>query len=380
MVIAASWSRSLDDYSDNYIDDSIIQAGSSYAIARGINGIVSVLQTSTIEAEVGVGASIEIGEILDPINDLIERFSSVMSMALGSLVLQKILLVISEHSIFKVTMTILGIIVSIALVLGKPSATAFASRLFAILFFVRFSLVFVVALNSVVDDMFISEKITTGSEELNQFKTEVSQIENSDGISETDLSGYKENIRQDNLEIDEINATILPSIKTELSNEKEQLANAEKDLEKVRSKVGWLARLNPLKKDRDVVQAERRVENHKTKIKMLKTSIETKVRRMKQLRQEIEFSENRLTGKPVGTWETIKSKMPSIGGLKKSLSPSVIGDNITNNVSNVINLSMLFILKTILIPLGFFFVFIKAVKGLWDADVNSFLLHDKKSG
>ena len=94
LLIILSWIGALDKYSDNYTRKSIYEAGSTYAVARGINAIVSVLQSSTVTTGVGVEGSMTIGEVLDPMNDLIERFSKVMTVVLSSLVLQKILLVI----------------------------------------------------------------------------------------------------------------------------------------------------------------------------------------------------------------------------------------------------------------------------------------------
>ena len=49
-----------------------------FGTARVINGVVSVLQEAEVGAKLGVGVSMQPGQILDPLNDLIERFSLVM--------------------------------------------------------------------------------------------------------------------------------------------------------------------------------------------------------------------------------------------------------------------------------------------------------------
>lgn len=56
-----------------------------FAIARGINGVISVIQSAEVGFSFAVSASLAPGEILDPINDLIERFSLVMLVASASL-------------------------------------------------------------------------------------------------------------------------------------------------------------------------------------------------------------------------------------------------------------------------------------------------------
>ncbi len=78
--------------SEARVDDALIQGFAVYAGARAINAVVSVLQTGEINAGLGVGGSLAIGEILDPLNDLIERFSVVLMICLMSLGIQKMAL------------------------------------------------------------------------------------------------------------------------------------------------------------------------------------------------------------------------------------------------------------------------------------------------
>lgn len=376
VVIVVSWVGVLDEYSDNYTNDSILEAGVSYAIARGINGIVSVLQTSTVQAGVGLSGSIAFGEVLDPINDLIERFSHVMSLALGSLVFQKILLGVSAHGVFKLLIGVSGLTLIAAFLFKNIAVIAWASKLFIILIFVRFALVMVVSFNSIVDTVFISEQITSGAEELSEFRDDVVQLKNNSGKLEIDHLAYEESIRNDRLNIVEINEAILPSIKLELEDENERLLEEEAALEEIH--VGWLGRLNPFNKNKKLDEAKRRVSSCKQNVEKLKKRIKVNENNVEQLRQEIEDNEKRLAGEPVGTWDKFKHKLPSIGGLKRSLDLDVIEENLTETVNNIFHLSVLFILKTILIPIAFFFVFIKGVKGIWKADLISIISDEEK--
>ena len=66
--------------------------------AKIINAGVSVLQS----AEVGpVVASINPDEILDPLNDAVERLSGILVWAIGSLFLQQIVLEVAAGPVFK---------------------------------------------------------------------------------------------------------------------------------------------------------------------------------------------------------------------------------------------------------------------------------------
>ena len=96
LMVTLSSTRVLDDYVDDYTTDSLKNAALTYATARGINALVSMMQSSEIEAGVGiVSGSMTIGELLDPLNDMIERFSTVMTWVLASLAAQKVLLLLA---------------------------------------------------------------------------------------------------------------------------------------------------------------------------------------------------------------------------------------------------------------------------------------------
>ena len=94
-VVAASiaWSGVADTASDGYADEAFKRALVTFAVARTLNGVISVAQGTEVAVEPGgVGVNFTVGQILDPINDLVEQFSSVMLVAASSLGLQKILL------------------------------------------------------------------------------------------------------------------------------------------------------------------------------------------------------------------------------------------------------------------------------------------------
>ena len=83
----------MDRHAENYIEKTMARSAFVFAVVRGLNGIVSVVQGTEIAVSpAGVGLNISIGEILDPINDLAERFSWVMLASTSSLGIQRILL------------------------------------------------------------------------------------------------------------------------------------------------------------------------------------------------------------------------------------------------------------------------------------------------
>ena len=68
----------------------------TFALARTINGVISVVQGTEVALQpAGVGVTLTPGEILDPVNDLVERFSWIMMGGTISLGIQNVLLDVS---------------------------------------------------------------------------------------------------------------------------------------------------------------------------------------------------------------------------------------------------------------------------------------------
>ena len=93
-----SFHGTLDDLAFSKLDELTKQSIALLAVSRGINGIVSVLQSIEFGAIV---SSVQIGQVLDPIDDAAERLSVALMWAIGSLFLQDILLKIASGWMLK---------------------------------------------------------------------------------------------------------------------------------------------------------------------------------------------------------------------------------------------------------------------------------------
>ncbi len=105
----------LDTKTDTYFNDALTKAGLAYATCRAVNASVSVVKGSTLQLEpAGVGVSLAVGQVLDPIDDMTERLSSVLVTAITSLGVQKLSYEIGvtlAPQIFAVFLLILSILV-----------------------------------------------------------------------------------------------------------------------------------------------------------------------------------------------------------------------------------------------------------------------------
>src|SRR5690606_10402997 len=118
-----------------------------------------------------------IGEVLDPVNDLIERFSDIILLALGSLALQKILLAVVSHTMFNILLSIVAICTGLSLFLGSPKLLSALLRAFLVIAFFRFSLGLVVLANSWVDSTFLDAADQQRHVAMEKFQGELRQID-----------------------------------------------------------------------------------------------------------------------------------------------------------------------------------------------------------
>jgi hypothetical protein len=181
LMVGLSSTRVLDDYVDDYTTSSIKNAALTYATARGINALVSMMQSSEVEAGIGVvSGSLTIGELLDPLNDMIERFSTVMTWVLASLAAQKVLLLLASHELFLYLVAVLGISALLLLFNASPRAQAPVFKAFLVVVFIRFALGLAVALNSGVDYLFLDQQLQANDAGIENFQSNIIGIESDD--------------------------------------------------------------------------------------------------------------------------------------------------------------------------------------------------------
>lgn len=63
---------------NEYFNTNMKRTAIAFAISRGINALVSFLQDADLQLGLGITAQFSPGEILDPLNDMVERFSWLM--------------------------------------------------------------------------------------------------------------------------------------------------------------------------------------------------------------------------------------------------------------------------------------------------------------
>ncbi len=177
---AIAFSSIADDTGRRYADEAFTNALVTFAVARTLNGVISVAQGTELALEPGgVGVILTLGQILDPINDLVERFSAVMLVATSSIGLQNVLLRISAWQ--GLTLALAGASCFTLLALWWPGSRTMGIRRVAVrillaTIFLRFAVPTLVIGTTVVFDQFLAEDQIVATAALETTRDEIEAI------------------------------------------------------------------------------------------------------------------------------------------------------------------------------------------------------------
>ena len=110
LVLAGAWLRPLDGAATRYVDAGLQRALASFAAARALNAVISVAQGTEVAVQPGgVGVTFTPGQALDPINDLVEQFSTLMLAASVSFGVQRALVGVGAYWAVSLLLTLVAL-------------------------------------------------------------------------------------------------------------------------------------------------------------------------------------------------------------------------------------------------------------------------------
>ena len=147
-----SITKIFDSYGFTYTDESFERSLYAFGIAKTLNGAISIMQGTEVALEpAGIGVILTPGQILDPINDLVERFSWVMLLSATSLGIQKVLIGMFSSTIFSSTVAVALCIVAFSLWRSSYFSAKLKNILYRIVMFI-FILRFVIPSMAIAND------------------------------------------------------------------------------------------------------------------------------------------------------------------------------------------------------------------------------------
>jgi uncharacterized membrane protein len=181
-IISLSWSGQLDHAARSATLDNFQRALAVAAIARGFNGVISVAQgTEVAIAPVGVGVTLTLGEILDPLNDLVERFSALALIASVALGLQLTLSEIFASPWLSGVLSVAAL-AYLALLWRAPhhlqqTSALWLGKFLGLIIFLRFMLAVMLLATHLLDTYFLDARQNEAMDNLSYTKTHIQNLQ-----------------------------------------------------------------------------------------------------------------------------------------------------------------------------------------------------------
>lgn len=182
LVLAAALSLSpvVDQRAEDNYASLFQRALVTFALARTLNGVISVVQGTELALQpAGVGVTLTPGEILDPVNDLVERFSWIMLGATVSLGIQQVLLEVSAWWLIQVAVAVLAAWLILLFVVDRPREDKHwqvLTRVFLVALFLRFAVPLTLIANDIVYQQFLEQRYEQATEVVSDAGEEIGRI------------------------------------------------------------------------------------------------------------------------------------------------------------------------------------------------------------
>lgn len=189
LAITFNLNQAFDTSSKHYIDNAFNRALITFGIAKTLNGVISVAQGTEVAIQpAGIGINLTPGQILDPVNDLVERFSWIMLASTTSLGIQKVFLSMSiwpNFSYFFVFIITLGLL----LLFTKKyiQMRIFVLRASLLFIVLRFAVPLTGLANEFIYQVFLENEYTASSEQLETTAFEIGQLNETEQLSQPDI-------------------------------------------------------------------------------------------------------------------------------------------------------------------------------------------------
>ena len=358
VLIAVSFGGGLDRLAQEVVADSVTENVGIYATSKVINGLVSMLQTSQVK--VPLLASVELGQMLDPVNDAVERLASVLVWAIGSLFVQRILLEVVLSPVFKWALCSIGVAMTVFVLLVEwktfrsgcgrllaISDTGFDRcrdglvRLFVLAVILRFVVPVILTLSFMVSQMFLESQIARNTEQLSLLETQMSDMTGSDLAESTVLEAERESEEERN------NAL------------REEKASAQDEIDRLNARIGELSDetglLGLLPESLGGPEEGEELDAAKERRRELEDEIESIDDQIRGSDEAIECLDTRIAG---GSCESLWERVSNVGATGITQLKEAFG-KFNDMATNITLLLIAVAIKNILFPVLFLMVAVK---------------------
>ncbi len=347
----------LDRFAYDRLADTTTESIGIYALSRTINAGISVLQTS----QFGIGiASVQFGELLDPLNDAVERLSSMMVWAIGSLLLQRLVLEVTSTAVFQWSFFFIGVATFAVLLasawepcralvrvklqvpeMGLARCRGLLIRIFVVSAIIRFIVPVFVSVSVLSAEMFLGATIQEHRGRLSALSADVGADRGLPIVGDQDLAAQR----------DEVLAT-LRDLKAALASRRQEAQRLDNEIRKLSEEKGWRGRvpewLGGIPQGQELSALMERREG-------VDRAIENIQRQINRRNEDLQCIERRMAGE---TCDSLWDKLSAAGKTGYSQVMAIV-DKSSGMVTSIVQLSIAIVIKNILFPIVFLMIALK---------------------
>ncbi len=355
--------------SSQVVNDALAQAGVAFALDRALDATISLFASATV----GVGLNVNIGAILDPVDSIIEDFATVLQWAIGSLLLQKLLLSLSFQPIFTYLMWFFGISTLIAMLFRLDKLAPLCVKAFLTMTLIKFSMVLIIVANGYVDKTFIQQDVqaamakTQGIED--QLRREASKLPKSASTEQNATwTQEKEMLKAEQQQLIEQQR----QHQAELTALK---ANATQIQQQIDERNAQTAITDRVKKIWQNDELDQQLSKLKTDISVIESLIHNDTKGLTRIKDDLQRLDNLINGKPNGWVDTVAQQTKGIMDKAVQSVPTIpsldqLKNQLEETASSLVNLMAMFVIKSIVMPMLFLYMLFILNKLLWRFDLQ----------
>jgi hypothetical protein len=175
IIVSLSATKYLDKNAYNSNISSAKEVAIYLVTTRGLNAILSVVENSSFNVGIGINVEIALGQIVNPINDFLDRFSWILLLSLISLGIQKFILIFIETNILTVLLIVFGFLTIFGKIYIKYNNKIFI-KLLVLFTFIRLAVPFMELSNSYVYDTIMKKELQVIHTKMSNMEYELKKL------------------------------------------------------------------------------------------------------------------------------------------------------------------------------------------------------------
>jgi hypothetical protein len=182
LTIVMSWTSFIDTKANEVLGDNLYRSSVVFAFAKGLDAAISVIQGTQISVSpIGLGFTISIGQLLDPINVIVEQFSNLMLVASVALGIQKVFIAIGSHQLVKWLFFLISGWLILRVMNNQQSR--YLKKAYILIIMIRFSVSFATIGSGMFFDTFLDTQYKVSKDSIAERTIEVKGISTAEDVA-----------------------------------------------------------------------------------------------------------------------------------------------------------------------------------------------------